>query len=252
MVSLRLRIIREKNRFYSHMLALCHSCRPNGTAIYLFHDLLDKKENVKTQFAISKDSFEQFLLIKLKQGWLPLDYNTLTDMATGKKKPEQKRFIVSFDDANTSVFTKAYPFLKQNNIPFIIFITKGLVGKTNFLTEDQVKTLAADPLCTVGSHGLNHVMFRYLSKKEAEIEYCESKIYLEQLTGKSVTCFAFPYGRVVECSRQNIRTLKKSVYDFGFSAITGTLSQRCFTGKFYLPRINVDEKMVSKECHRVS
>lgn len=246
MISLKLRIVREKNRLYSQLLKLLHRLQPDYTTVFLFHDLLDTKEDVKSIFAISQGFFEAFLTKKIQMGWMPISYSELKAIISKEKSRKGKQFIVTFDDANTSVFTKAYPFLKAKGIPFIIFITKGLVGKPNFLTEEQIKILAADPLCTVGSHGLNHVMFRYLTPDVAAVEYKESRYYLEELTGTTVDCFAFPYGRVVECSRKNIDVLKHSEYDFGFSAIAGNLGQQWLSGKYYLSRVNVDEGMVGK------
>jgi peptidoglycan/xylan/chitin deacetylase (PgdA/CDA1 family) len=243
MISLKLRIIREKNRLYSWLLRILSYFQPHASVVYLFHDIVDKQEDVKTPFAISQTTFENFLLTRLEQGWKPLTYNEMLDIIQRKRTLSKNCFIISFDDANESVFTKAYPFLKKQGIPFIIFITRSLIGKQNYLSEEQIKMLAADPLCTVGSHGLNHVMFRYLSPEEMEQEYHISQAFLQELTGQSVKSFAFPYGRVVECSRKNIHALKHSVYDLGFSAISGSLNHIWLTGKYYIPRINVSEAL---------
>lgn len=245
MISLKLRLIREQNRVYTFMLKMFSALRPNGPKVFLFHDMLGRVEDVQTKFAISQASFETFLFKQINSGKKAITFNELSDMIAGKAPMQPDTFIVTFDDANESVFTNAYPFLKAHQIPFIIFITKELIGKKNFLNKEQVIALANEPLCTVGSHGIHHVMFRYLSVQEAKIEFTESKMFLEELTGKPVTCFALPYGRLVECSCKNISTLSKSVYDFAFSAIAGNLSLKALTGKYYLPRVNVDEKMAN-------
>lgn len=243
MVSLRLRIIREKNRMYSALLKLFSVLTPNAPKVFLFHDILEDQSQVKSKFAISQKSFETFLTNQLNHGMKPLNSNELSRVILNNEK-QKKAFFVSFDDANESVFTKAYPFLKKNNIPFMLFITKELVGKPNFLNENQIKLLSQDELCTVGSHGMHHKMFRYYSEKEVAQELSASKTYLENLTGKSVECFAFPYGRVVECSRKNIQMLKRSEYKFAFSALAGNLGEKRISGRFFLPRVNVSENMV--------
>lgn len=246
MISLKLRFIREQNRIYTFILKVFSLFTPNAPKVYLFHDLLDKIEDVKSKFAITQTSFETFLLNELNTGKKAITFDELSDMILGKIKQQPNFFFVSFDDANESVFTKAYPFLKKHNIPFIIFITKELIGKKNFLNREQIIALSNDPLCNVGSHGMHHIMFRYLSVQDSKKEMEESKIFLEELIGKPVNCFAFPYGRLVESSSENIRTLSESVYDFAFSAINGTLSQLWISSKYFLPRINVDEKYVNK------
>lgn len=242
-VPFKLRLIREKNRLYRMILSFFSMFSPKSSRVYLFHDILVDKSKVNSIFSISKNSFEKFLLQKLKEGKKPLNFDELSDIII-KNIHVKNGFYISFDDANESVYTQAYPFLKEHNIPFIIFITIELIGKPNYLNIEQIKELSADPLCTVGAHGVRHVMFRYLSNRDTEQELINSKKALEKLIGKEVQTFAFPYGRVVECSRNNIQVLKNSSYDFAFSALKGTLNEKWISGKYFLPRINVDESMV--------
>jgi len=217
-----------------------------GPEVYIFHDILERKEDVKSEFALSHASFEAFLKAQLQKGRKPLTFHQLTLQIEGKVPKIKKSFCVSFDDCNTSVYTRAYPFLKANAIPFILFITKDLIGKKNFLTAEQIMTLAKDPLCTIGSHAVHHKMFRYFTPNEAKAEYEQSRRYLQQLSGQAVDCFAFPYGRLVEVSCENIKLLQQTDYKFAFSAIAGNLNQQWISGKYYLPRINVSEKITQK------
>jgi peptidoglycan/xylan/chitin deacetylase (PgdA/CDA1 family) len=245
MIPFKIRIIREQNRAYTNLIRLL-SVFQKGPKVYLFHDLLDNKNDVKNQFAISQTSFENFLLKKLELGHKPMSFNELTELIEGKLKESSKLFYISFDDCNTSVYTKAYPFLIKHKIPFILFIAKDLIGKKNFLTAEQIMTMAKDPLCTIGSHALHHKMFRYMSEEEAQNEFKKSRTYLQQLSGQKVECFAFPYGRLVEVSCTNIKQLEQTDYKFAFSAIAGNIGQQWLSGKYYLPRINVSEALVSR------
>jgi peptidoglycan/xylan/chitin deacetylase (PgdA/CDA1 family) len=249
MIPIKLRLIREKNRLYSLLLKLI-SIFQRGPEVYIFHDILERKEDVKSEFALSQASFEAFLKAQLQKGRKPLTFSQLTQQIEGKASKDKNGFYVSFDDCNTSVYTRAYPFLKQHNIPFILFITKNLIGKKNFLTAEQLMIMAKDPLCTIGSHAVNHKMFRYFTHDEAKAEYEQSRRYLQQLTGQAIDCFAFPYGRLVEVSCDNIKQLHKSDYKFAFSAISGNLNQQWFSGKFYLPRVNVSEKIAKKSLNK--
>lgn len=242
MIPFKLRLIREQNRMYSLLLKLIRKFQ-NGTKVYIFHDILERKEDVKSEFALSQASFESFLKAQIQKGSKPLTFNQLTLQIEGKVPKDKNSFYVSFDDCNTSVYTRAYPFLKQHNIPFILFITKNLIGKKNFLTAEQIMLMAKDPLCTIGSHAVNHKMFRYFTPVEAKTEYEHSQRYLQQLTGQTIDCFAFPYGRLVEVSCNNIKQLQQTDYKFAFSGIAGNLNQQWLSGKYYLPRVNVSEKI---------
>jgi len=243
MIPFKLRLVREQNRIYTFVLKLISKLQ-RGPEVYIFHDILENKADVKTEFALSQASFESFLKTKLNKGYKALSFNQLSEIIAGKTPKAKKSFYVSFDDCNTSVYTRAYPFLKAHAIPFILFITKDLIGKKNFLTAEQIMTLAKDPLCTIGSHAVHHKMFRYFTPDEAQKEYEQSRRYLQQLSGQAVDCFAFPYGRLVEVSCENIKQLEQTDYKFAFSAISGNLNQQWLSGKYYLPRVNVSEKVV--------
>jgi len=243
MIPFKLRIIREQNRIYTFLLKISSKLQ-RGPEVYLFHDILERKEEVKTEFALSQASFEAFLKAQIDKGRNPLTFNQLTEQIEGNAPKNKNSFYVSFDDCNTSVYTHAYPFLKQHNIPFILFITRNLIGKKNFLTAEQIMLMAKDPLCTIGSHAVNHNMFRYFTSAEAKTEYEQSRRYLHQLTGQPIDCFAFPYGRLVEVSCSNIKQLQQTDYKFAFSAIAGNLKQQWMSGKYYLPRTNVSENFV--------
>ncbi len=245
MISIGLRIIREQNRIYTLLLRLLSYLQPAGSKVYIFHDILDDISLVKSPFTISKSSFESFLSDQLAKGNHANTFEELTQIIL-KRYTGSNSFTITFDDANESVYTKAYPFLKAHSIPFIVLITKELIGKPNFLIEEQIVEMAHDSLCTIGSHALQHKMFRYMTDNEALMEYNESRTYLKQLTGQNVDCFAFPYGRLVEVSFKNIKLLKQTSYKFAFSAIAGNLNQQWLSGKYYLSRINVCEEVLVK------
>jgi peptidoglycan/xylan/chitin deacetylase (PgdA/CDA1 family) len=62
------------------------------------------------------------------------------------------------------------------------------------MTAAQIKELSASPWATIGAHGYYHNDLTKITTAAAEQEMRTSKQYLEKLTGKPVTAFAFPYG----------------------------------------------------------
>ena len=242
MVPFKLRIIREKNRIFTFLLKFL-SGFSKGVEVFIFHDILENRDMVKTPFAISQESFEKFLLKQIEIGKRTINYAELKEIILNKKVIKHG-FIITFDDCNSSVFSRAYPFLKKYHIPFILFITVELIGKLNYLTAEQISELSKDTLCTVGSHAVHHKMFRYLTDKEAIQEFNDSKHYLQKLTGQLIDSFAFPYGRLIEVSLKSVHLLSKVDFNFAFSAIPGNLNQKWFTGNYFLPRVNVSEDFV--------
>ena len=113
------------------------------------------------------------------------------------------------------------------------------------ITSEHLRELAADPLCIIGAHATHHVVFRTLNEKQARKSMMDSKRWIETTFCSKVDFFAFPFGRRVEVSNANIRMLSTCDYNCGFSALNGSLKQKWFSGRWFLPRILVDDKYVA-------
>ncbi len=62
------------------------------------------------------------------------------------------------------------------------------------MTVEEIRRTAASPFITIGSHGYYHNDLSQLPLADAAEELHLSKTYLEQVTGKPIYLFAFPYG----------------------------------------------------------
>ena len=51
----------------------------------------------------------------------------------------KKEILITIDDAFESFYTEAWPYLKENKIPFILFVSTEPVGKKGYMTWDQIK-----------------------------------------------------------------------------------------------------------------
>ena len=218
---------------------------------YMFHSVVETPEQVYSKFAITKESFERFIQYELSHGQMPMDAETLKK-AVDNPDAYKNHFVVTFDDIYDSVYTNAYPILRESDVSFILFVTPSLIGtidsssKCPMITKEHLREMAKDPLCIIGAHGMNHVAFRTLTEEQARESMIESKQWLEQMFGKPVEFFAFPFGRRVEVSNANIRTLSQCGFHCGFSALDGSLKQKWLSGRWFLPRILVDETFVKR------
>ncbi|GLU51251.1 polysaccharide deacetylase family protein [Dyadobacter frigoris] len=62
------------------------------------------------------------------------------------------------------------------------------------MREEQIQSLSASPYALIGSHGYYHNDLSQTDLQDATKEIVLSKQYLENLIGKEITSFAFPYG----------------------------------------------------------
>ena len=255
MISLRLRLIREHNRICRSVSKWLWRIQGKDAArVYMFHSVVDTPEQVYSEFAITKESFEQFIHYELERGQKPMD-DAMLKNAVDNPDSYKNHFAVTFDDIYDSVFENAYPILKELNVPFIIFVTPKLIDtidswhKHPMISMEHLKEMAVDPLCIIGAHGIEHKPFREYNPEEAIASMKGSMEWLEDKFGKQVDFFAFPYGRRIEVSEANISALSTCDYSCGFSALDGSLKQKWFSGRWYLPRILVSEKFVSVWCN---
>ena len=209
MVSLKLRLIREHNRIYKcWMRLLWHIYGMQSPLVLMVHGFKPTKEDCKSAFEMTGASFERLMTYLIENDWHAMTYEELKQMVE-KRVWKEKHFYLTFDDTYDTVYTEAYPILKRLNIPFTMFITKGLVGTKSFIAMEHLKELANDPLCTIGCHGLEHKMFRDFTPVEMERQCREEKEWLEKTLEVQVDSFAFPYGRIVEVSNSNRRQIAK-------------------------------------------
>lgn len=256
MIPVRVRLHREYNRCYQWLLRLCWSLQgKDAPLVYMFHSVVDTLEQVYSQFAITKDSFERFIVHLLTQGQKAMDLNILCN-AIDNPSLYLNYYCVTFDDIYDTVYTNAYPILKKHNIPFVVFVTDGLVGKVDpwskmpMITDEHLREMLADPLCILASHGVEHKMFRDYTHAEALTALVDSKHILADKYGRNIELFAFPFGRRVEVSDDAIRCVKEAGYKYGFSALDGSLKQYWLSGRYFLPRVLVGEDYVKKELEK--
>ncbi len=66
------------------------------------------------------------------------------------------------------------------------------------LSWKQINTLSRHPLCTIGAHSVSHPVFKSLSYEKARDEINLGCQKIQNVTGKNIEHFAFPFGTSTE------------------------------------------------------
>lgn len=130
--------------------------------------------------------------------------------------------------------------MEEAGIPFTLFVNVSLLDKEEFITRKQLVEMSQSELCTIASHGVSHGEFALLNKEQALQDLQDSKCELEQIIGKPVEMFAYPYGSYYACGYAN-KHLAGKVYKYAFGTVACPITKPSFLKKYYLPRINVDK-----------
>ena len=79
--------------------------------------------------------------------------NLVNNFAVPKKS---KKILITIDDAFSSFYKTAWPYLKKNKIPFILFVSTEAVGKNGYMNWDQIKEIENEPQVYIGNHSHSH------------------------------------------------------------------------------------------------
>ena len=115
---------------------------------------------------------------------------------TGAALPE-KPIMFTFDDTDLDQFTVAAPTLKKYGFKAVYFIMTVTIGKkgkfVHYMSSDQIKQLS-DEGNVIGSHTYDHKNVKKYEGKDWEEQLDKPTKRLEEITGKKITEFAYPFG----------------------------------------------------------
>ena len=147
----------------------------------------------------------------------------------------EKRILITIDDAFSSFYEIAWPFLKENRIPFILFVSTEPVGNKGYMTWDQIREIEQESYGYIGHHSHTH---DYLIEKSEEdfikdIEMA-SKIFLKEL-GYVPNLFSYPFGEYSKFMKDYI----SENFSFAFGQHSGVIDLN--KDKYELPRFPINE-----------
>ncbi len=155
---------------------------------------------------------------------------------------------LTFDDGYQDNYDIAYPILKQEEVPFAIYVTTGFIDNrhpmwwyTNEklgISTESLKTLDSDPLCTIGAHTVSHSKLDTLSPEEQTKEIVQSRQELETLLGHPIHHFSYPHGAY---NTDTLKIVSGSHFVSALCAWGGTI-RKGDTSLMELPRIELKEQ----------
>ena len=115
------------------------------------------------------------------------------DQALLESKNSGRSICLTFDDGFSSDHDLVLPELIKMNATATFFIVTDWIGKPGYLNEQQIRNLSNSGM-QIGSHSKSHPNFLDITHMERLAELHESKLILENLIGKPVSTFSFPFG----------------------------------------------------------
>ena len=146
-----------------------------------------------------------------------------------------KEILITVDDGFESFYFEAWPYLRKNRIPFILFVSTEPVGKKGYMTWKQIREIESEKFAFIGHHSHTH---DYLIDDTNDIFIKDiekaNKIFLKEL-GYIPNLFSYPFGEYSKFMRDYI----SQNFNYAFGQHSGVIDVN--KDKFELPRFPMNE-----------
>ena len=183
---------------------------------------------------IQMNIFEEQVNIIKKSGYKFLNPNNFHKIYDKEKL--EKTILLSVDDGYDSFYRYAWPYLKNNQIPFLIFISTEAIGKKGYMGWKEIKEIEKYDFVTIGNHSHSHDYLVNFSYDEFKKDIEKSIKIFEDNLGYNPKFFSYPFG---EWDLAQKKFISKN-FDFGFGQHSGVIDLN--KDKYELPRFPINEK----------
>ena len=190
-------------------------------------------ENKYPSTNIQMDVFKKHVKIIKNLNYKFLNPNKFEETFNIPKK--QKKVLLTIDDAFQSFYEEAWPFLKKEKIPFILFVSTEPVGKRGYMTWQQIKEIEKENFTVIGHHSHSHEYMIDWNEADFVLDIEKSSSVFNKELGYIPTLFSYPFGEYSEFMRNYIS--KNFNYAFGQHSGVIDLNKE----KFQLPRFPINE-----------
>ncbi len=164
-----------------------------------------------------------------------IDFNKFQKII--KTNLDKNYILLTIDDGFESFYVNAWPILKKRKIPFILFVSTREVGKSGYMTWDQIKEVSENNLGTIGNHSHSHeYLIDWNSNKIKNDLQTSIKIFKSEL-GYSPKVFSYPFG---EYSSELKKIVSDLNFEFAFGQHSGVIDPT--KDLLELPRFPINEK----------
>ena len=153
-----------------------------------------------------------------------------------KTSKSNKEILLTIDDAFESFYLEAWPFLKENNIPFILFVSTEAVGKRGYMTWDQIREVESENFSLIGHHSHSHEYLIDEDENNFILDIAKANVIFQKELGYIPNLFSYPFGEYSKFMRDYI----SKNFKFAFGQHSGVIDLN--KNKFELPRFPINEK----------
>jgi len=189
--------------------------------VICYHGIYMSHGKKGSALAISGDQLNAQLKSLYDSGYHTISPGQLCDYLAKAAPLPLKPVLITFDDTRAEHFSIAAPLLEQYGFKGVFFVMTVPIGKPGYMTAKEIRSLS-DSGHVIGAHTWDHPYLNRSGAWNYTVQVARPKLLLEQITGKPVVYFAYPYG---EWNETAIDMLRKGGFRAAFQ-LAGRLSEK--------------------------
>jgi len=215
----------------SESSSMSNNIEDKGIVVLMYHRFEENKYP-STKIKII-DFIKQIDLIK-KNDFIFVNANDFEFSLINLKN--KKKVLLTIDDAFKSFYDQAWPILKKDKIPFLLFVSTREIGSSGYMTWQQIKEISKEKFVHIGNHSFSHDYLVDMTNSEINKDINLAKRDLKKNLGYNSSFFSYPFG---EYSNNFKNIVKDLNFKYAFGQHSGVTDE---TKDFYeLPRFPINE-----------
>ena len=194
----------EMGNVGQHYVAWRYGSRPwdttaqFGVTMLTYHYIsvnTNPADTLRTALSVTPENLEAQIIWLRDHGYTSVSPDEILAAQRGELSLPAKPVLLTFDDGYEDFYLNAMPILQRYQFKGTFYVISDFVGRSGYVSWQQLREIAASPLITVGSHTRVHQPLDALTAERQQDEIVNSKAILEQSLGIPITHFCSPYGR---------------------------------------------------------
>lgn len=211
------------------------STRRREIPVLMYHRFIDNEQD-KGHLGpyLDINTFEKHLKLLKALGFETLTFSDLKEKGMISRLAPNKRYcMLTVDDGFKDNLTLMLPLLKKYNFRAVVYAVTG-VDRNQWdidhpkqekpfmlMSPQEIQTMAASGYIEFGGHTQTHPHLSQLSRTQQLQEMADNKAILEQLIGKPLVSFAYPYG---DWNQDSVELVQELGFDFAVATNSGPLA----------------------------
>jgi poly-beta-1,6-N-acetyl-D-glucosamine N-deacetylase len=217
--------------FPSQLLSTPVNIDDKGIIVLMYHRF---EENKYPSTNIKIADFIKHLNLIKKYQFKFINPNNFENDLSNKK--DEKKILLTIDDGFKSFYDQAWPVLKKEKIPFILFVNTREVGTRGYMSWDQIEEVSNEKFAHIGNHSFSHEYLIDMKNNEIINDIKIAMADFKDNLGYNSHFFSYPFGEY----SNNFKTIVKDLgFKYAFGQHSGVVDE---TKNFYeLPRFPINE-----------